>query len=243
MPWISETDANAPGKRLFCLPHAGAGVAEYYRWKRILLQSAAVCPIRLPGRERRLSEPFIPDAKLLVTEILTAIQNYLAAPYAIYGHSMGAILAYELATQIAAAGLPPPICLIVSGRNAPQLEPAHRDLHLLDDEAFLAALRERFGGSQDEVLAVPELRELFLPILRADLKLVETYPVSTGKLTCPIAAFAGTEDHSVSDSGLEGWSEATSATVITHRFPGDHFYSPGKGQQVLLEPIRQLMQV
>ncbi len=242
MRWVSEQDLKAPGVRLFCLPHAGAGAAGYYRWKRLLPSTIAVCPVQLPGRERRLTEPAVTEAKALVSHVLAATRDFLAEPYAVFGHSMGALLAYEFARQIAAAGLPGPTWLIVSGRNAPQLAPPHQGLHLLGDQAFLEALRQRYGGSQDEVLADPDLRALFLPVLRADLQVVETYAAEAlPKLSCPVAAFAGEQDHSVTDAGLEAWAKVTNAGASWERLPGDHFCHFGAGQTALLAAVTQRM--
>ena len=238
MVWVAENDLRAAGVRLFCLPHAGAGAAGFYRWKRLLPDGIAVCPVQLPGRERRMGEPAGESAKTLARRLVEALSGELERPYAVFGHSMGSLLGYEFVRQIAEAGLPGPRWLFASGRNAPQLAPAHRGLHLLEDGAFLAALRERFGKSQEEVLADPELRELFLPILRADLTVVETYEHADGPpLTCPVAAFAGTDDASVSDAGLLGWAEVTSAGATAERFAGDHFYHLGAGQGKLLAAI------
>lgn len=238
MRWVGEQDVQAAGVRLFCLPHAGAGAAGYYRWKRLLPASIAVCPVQLPGRERRMAEPALTSAQWVAAEILAATRGLLAEPYAVYGHSMGSLLAYELVRQIAAAGLPGPVRLLVSGRNAPQLAAPHQGLHLLGDAAFLAALRERFGGAQDEVLADPELRAMFLPILRADLQVVETYQhVAAEKLACPIAVFAGVDDQSVNAAGLHAWAELTSAGTTVERLPGEHFCHFGAGQKDLLAAI------
>ncbi len=224
--------------RLICLPHAGAGAAGFYRWKRLLAGTVAVCPVMLPGRERRLGEAAGTDARVLAAGLLAPVRGLLGEPYAVFGHSMGALLGYEFARQIAEAGLPGPRWLFASGRNAPQLAPAHRGLHLLGEERFLGALRERFGSSQDEVLADPEMRALFLPILRADLQVVETYEFHDGpRLACPVAVFAGERDGSVTEPGLRGWGEVTSAGCSVERFAGDHFYCLGEGQGELLAAV------
>ena len=240
MAWVAENDCKAAGVRLFCLPHAGSGTAGFYRWKRLLPGSVAVCPVHLSGRERRMSEAPMTSAALLAGQLVAATRGLLEEPYAVFGHSMGSLLAYEFVRQISAAGLPAPRCLFASGRNAPQLQAPHRGLHLLGDEDFLAALRERYGGSQDEVLADAGLRALFLPILRADLQVVETYAYMPGpQLACPLAAFAGQDDASVSDGGLRAWAELTSAAATAERFRGDHFYHLGIGQGDLLAVIAE----
>jgi medium-chain acyl-[acyl-carrier-protein] hydrolase len=232
--WLSERDVRAGARmRLFCLPHAGSGAAAYYRWKQ-KLEGVDVCPVLLPGREIRLAERSIHDAVALVETLLAGISPYLDVPFAVFGHSMGALLAYEWALR------KEPFCLFVSGRDAAHLPFGHRELHRLDDGAFVAELRRRYGGMPDDFLADAELREVFLPILRADLRLVETYRHGAERLLdCPVMAFAGRDDTSVSDAGLTGWGELTRGEFAAKRFEGDHFYHSGAGQAELLEAIRE----
>ena len=236
--WIAARDLRAGAKmRLFCLPNAGSGIAVYYRWKR-LLSGIDVCPVMLPGREMRVGEASIDSAATLIHELMEATRSRLDVPYAIFGHSMGALLAYEWARAIQAAGIEAPHCLFVSGRNAPHLPFAHRELHGLSDEDFVGELRRRYGGMPENFLDDAELRELFLPVLRTDLKLVETYEHEAGRLLdCPIRAWAGMEDASVSEPGLASWAELTRGDFAMRRFAGDHFYHMGVGQTPVLEAI------
>ena len=239
--WLSQRDihpdaANGAGLRLFCLPHAGSGAAAFYRWKRELA-GIDVCPVLLPGRELRLREPSLEDATELVDSLVEATAQHLDRPFAIFGHSMGALLAYEWALRIQDAGLRQPMCLFVSGREAAHLPFGHRNLNSLKDERFIEELQRRYGGSS-AVFEDAELRGVFLPILRSDLRLVEGYrPSAEALLACPIVAFAGREDRSVADAGLEAWSELTQGDFEQRRFDGDHFYHLGPGQKTLLEAI------
>jgi len=242
--WLAQRDIRAGAStRLFCLPHAGSGSAAFYRWKRELPPGIDVCPVLLPGREGRLRELSLIDAVALVGELLAATRPYLDVPFAIFGHSKGSLLAYEWAAQLAEAQFADaqrtaPACLFVSGREAAHLPLTHPDLHGLGDQAFVEELQRRYGGTPDNLLADAELREVFLPILRADLNLVETYRHGPQTmLECPIMAFAGKQDDSVSDAGLEAWGSLTTGQFTTRRFTGDHFYSTGEGQRELLEVI------
>jgi surfactin synthase thioesterase subunit len=186
----------------------------------------AVCPVLLPGRELRLKEASCTSIDALVEPVLRAMRDggLFAAPYALFGHSMGALIAYELACGIERAGWPVPLRLVVSGRAAPRHAFAHRALHRLGDEAFLEALQLRYGGL-DALLEEPELREVFLPVLRADLTLVETYAwTPRPRLSCPV-------------EGLAGWAELTSGGFASARLPGDHFYHFAAGQAELLARI------
>ncbi len=237
--WLAERDIRASARlRLFCLPHAGSGSAAFYRWKRELPATIDVCPVLLPGREGRLREIASIDAVALVRELLASTKPYLDVPFAIFGHSMGSLLAYEWAVQLTEAKMPGPLCLFVSGREAVHLPLPYSDIHGLRDEEFVAELQRRYGGTPEDLLADAELREVFLPILRADLNLVETYRHGPQTmLHCPIMAFAGKRDDSVTDAGLEAWGRLTTGDFTIRRFPGDHFYSIGDGQRELLEVI------
>jgi medium-chain acyl-[acyl-carrier-protein] hydrolase len=239
--WLAQRDIRVgAAMRLFCLPHAGSGSAAFYRWKREL-QGIDVCPVLLPGRDMRLGEPSITDAGRLADALMQATAGLLDAPYAIFGHSMGALLAYEWAGRIEQAGLRQPICLFVSGREAVHLPWRHRILHGLGDAEFVDELRRRYGGMPEDFLAEQDLREVFLPILRADLRLVETYRhENSARLSCRVMAFAGEEDASVEQDGLARWAELTSGAFSARRFAGGHFYHMDEGQTAVLEAIRGL---
>ncbi len=156
---------------------------------------------------------------------------------------MGALLAYEWARRIQAAGLPQPMSLFVSGRRAPQLALSHTTLHRLAPEALVRELKSRYGGEPEAVLGDPELRELFLPVMRSDLQVVETYKWQPGeRLRSDLLAFAGEEDRSVSEEGLAHWSTVTKDGFASRRFPGDHFYHFGKGQSELLRVISEVLE-
>lgn len=236
MNWVSERDlaANA-GVRLFCLPHAGSGAAGFYRWKRLLPESIAVCPILLPGREARLGEPSMLNVTKIVAALHAEVRDQLKRPYALFGHSMSALIAFEWARLIQREGLLAPKVLFVSGRDAPQKEFGHREFHKMADEEMVHALVEKYGGDARVVLEDADLREVFVPILRADLTVVETYRLEPGdKLTCSVRSYAGMQDASVSDAGLLGWGELSSGRFASRRIAGDHFFHLGVGQGELL---------
>ena len=246
MQWVSERDLAADGRvRLFCLPHAGSGAAGFYAWKRLLPATIAVCPVLLPGREGRLREL----CSLSVGEIVSALQQEVGPrlgerPYAIFGHSMGTLLAFEWARAIAAEGLPGPVALIACGRNAPDVPLAHAALHGLPEDELIRALEVRYGGNAAGLLDDPELRALFLPIVRADLRVVETYRFVYGAgLSCPVAALAGVTDTSVSEDGLAGWRRVTSGVFQARRLAGDHFFPHGDGRMELMRMLTGLVGV
>jgi medium-chain acyl-[acyl-carrier-protein] hydrolase len=237
--WVSPRSRIDGAKvRLFCLPHAGAGTAMYNIWKRFLPPTVEVCPVQIPGREVRLAEPSYTDCALLIAEMTTALAGHTNMPYAIFGHSMGSLLALDLARSFRSAGLPEPSYLFVSGRNATHVPMKHGSIHQMPDEEFLAALATRYGGLPQEILDTPELLELYLPILRADLTLLETHRYEAlAPLDYPIAAFSGKDDPNVSIEGLQAWGEHTSKSFETKWFDGNHFYLTGTSRAPLLEII------
>jgi surfactin synthase thioesterase subunit len=236
--WLSPSRNSEARVRLFCLPHAGAGTAVYHGWKRLLPSAIEVCPIQIPGRENRLSEPSHIDGEALIEEISLAMAGQLDLPYAIFGHSMGALLTLDLALRLREHGQPDPVYLFVSGRNATHVPIKHGSIHKLPDEEFLDALAVRYGGLPQEILDTPDLLELYLPILRADLTLLETHSYrQRAPLACPIAAFAGRDDRNVSEEGLLAWGEHTTGAFESRWLEGDHFYLNGPSRSLLLELI------
>jgi len=185
-----------------------------------------------------MAEPAMLSVGEIVSGLLEELQGEMAQPYAIFGHSMSALIAFEWARALEREGMRGPEVLFVSGREAPQREVGHRELHRMEDEAMLRALETKYGGDANEVLADDEMREVFLPIVRADLTVVETYKFVPGeKLKSKVRAFAGVDDQSVSDVGLMAWGEVTSGDFRTQRFAGDHFFHLGPAQGELLETI------
>ena len=197
-----------------------------------------------PGREARLAEPAMLSVGEIVSALMAELRGEMARPYAIFGHSMSALIAFEWARALEHEGMREPEVLFVSGREAAQRELGHRELHRMEDEAMLRALEAKYGGDANEVLMDAEMREVFLPIVRADLTVVETYRFVAGeKLKCDVRAFAGIEDKSVTEEGLAAWGEVTSGSFRAQRFAGDHFYHLGAAQGELLETIARELKV
>ncbi len=195
-----------------------------------------VCAIQLPGRENRLREQ--PHTRLasLVEQLAEELEPYLDLPFALFGHSMGAWIAFTLARRLRQRHPRSPVHLFVSGRRAPQIPSLHRPIHALPDPEFIGELRRRYGGLPEAVLRDPELLELFLPVLRADLTLVETYTYTPEPpLACPISAFGGAEDPASGPAGLAAWQAQTTATFSMRLFPGGHFFVQTARTAVLAE--------
>jgi surfactin synthase thioesterase subunit/glycosyltransferase involved in cell wall biosynthesis len=213
--------AAAGGPRLFCLPHAGAGAAAYAGWK---LESATVCPIRLPGRESRISEAPFERMNPLVSTLADSIVPYLDRPYALFGHSMGAVVGFELARELRRRGKPAPRVLIASGARAPQYRRDHVPPPDATDEELLDALRQ-LDGAHANWFDIPAVAHAILPALRADTTLYRHYIYrEDDPLDCPIHAYGGEIDPHISVEHLRNWSLQTRQSFQVRQFPGGHFY-------------------
>ncbi len=225
--------------RLFCFPYAGAGALIFRKWSDALPRDIEVCPIQLPGRGTRLKEPPFTKLSSLIEALTRALDPLLDKPFAFFGHSLGALIGFELARQIRRQYGVHPVRLFASAGRAPQIPHRALPIHTLPDNQFLAELR-RLNGTPRELLDHEELMEVMLPILRADFALYETYLYSTEPpLNCPISAFGGLQDRRVSASDLEAWRSQTSASFSLRMFPGDHFFLK---QPLLLQVLSQELQ-
>lgn len=217
--------------RLFCFPYAGAGASVYRPWAAAFAPSIEIIGVQLPGRESRFTEPPFDRVGPLLDALLPAIlpeldrpSTHASRPFAFFGHSLGALVAFELCRRLRAAGAPLPAQLFVSGRNAPQTPLDDEPLHALSDEDLIAGLI-RYNGTPAAVLADKELMELVLPVVRADFAIHETYAYkSEPPLDLPITAFGGEADNTVDEAHLEAWRAQTSRGFRRQMFPGDHFY-------------------
>ena len=171
---LLRTGAKQPAARLFCFPYAGGGASIYRQWASKLPVWIEVCAFQLPGREIRMREPGHTDLRSAVEEVADTIHSLLDKPFYLFGHSMGSAISFELARLLRRSGLPQPRHLFVSARRAPQLPQPKEDIHVLPEREFLASIK-KLGGTPEEVLKNEELMELFLPTLRADFTLLETY--------------------------------------------------------------------
>jgi medium-chain acyl-[acyl-carrier-protein] hydrolase len=210
----------------------------FYPWAEGLSSAIELCPVQLPGRESRLSESPFTRLPPLVQTLMFAIRPHLNKPFAFFGHSMGATIAFELARRLHEQSESTPLCLIVSGSRAPHLPDPNPPIHHLPEEEFIAELR-RLNGTPEAVLQHAELLQLFLPLLRADLAAHETYEYVAGEpLECPVFALGGYKDALVNWQDLAAWQEQTSGPFALHMFPGDHFFLRS-AQRDLLQIISQ----
>ncbi|MFM8332782.1 MAG: thioesterase II family protein [Candidatus Methylumidiphilus sp.] len=234
-PWIRcprpRPDAAV---RLFCLPYAGGGAMIYRAWGDSLPATVEVCPVQLPGREDRLGEAPFTELLPLAQTLGQAILPYLDKPFAFFGHSMGALIAYELAHELRRQTGKLPLRLLVSGRGAPHLPATLTPISALPETALFSELQRRYGGIPQMLWQEPELRALLLPQLRADLAVVETYaPAPAEPLPCPLRAFCGKQDHCVDGASLAAWRSLVRDDITVQMFDGDHFYLNNAPQPLL----------
>lgn len=214
--------------QLFVIPHAG-GAASYYRqWSEWLPNTVELIPLDLAGHGTRMREPLITEWPGFVADLAALVRARIAGAYILAGHSLGALVAYEVARIMQARGTPPSL-LLVTGRNGPTAGLSHRPIHQLPDAEFLAAI-ERLGGTPGTVLQQSEVMRMYLPLLRADLRLAETYTREPGPpLLLPVAVFAGRQDQLTDDRGLIAWSRETTGTFELTLVAGGHFFHQHPG--------------
>ncbi len=224
-PWLQYFKPSPRARlRLFCFPYAGSRAAFFRSWASKLPGEIEVCPIELPGRGSRITEPPFTRLMPLVETLAQVMLPYLTMPFAFFGHSMGGLISFELARQLGRQGAAMPIHLLLSACRAPQLVNSHSPIHALSDTQFLEKVR-LLGGMPQDILENTELMQLIVPVLHADFELCETYVYQHEKpLSCPISVFGGLQDSGVSQGQLEAWREQTSEAFTLHMCAGDHFY-------------------
>jgi medium-chain acyl-[acyl-carrier-protein] hydrolase len=237
--WIAFRKPNPQARlRLFCFPYAGTGAAIFRSWPEGLPAYVEVCPVQFHGRGTRLMEAPFTRLQRLVEALGQVLVPLLDKPFAFFGHSMGALVGFELARRLRRQSGVQPVRLFVSAASAPQIPSHHRPVHALPEDEFLEELR-RLNGTPGEVLEHAELMQIILPILRADFSVYETYAYSPEPpLNSSIFGFGGLQDHRVSRGDLEAWREQTSGSFSLRMFPGDHFFL-NTAQPLLLQVLSQ----
>lgn len=225
--------------RLFCIPYAGAGASVFRTWPDDLPVDIEVLAVQLPGRESRIRDAPLATLSDLLPKLTAVIAPLLDRPFAIWGHSMGALIAFELAREFRRRYALLPQHFWASARQAPHLPERRSPMRDLPAPEFISELTRRYDGVPREVLADADLMRLFLPMLRADISIIETYSyIAEPPLDCPISAFGGLQDPLVTEHELNAWRIHTLRQFQLQMLPGNHFYLQ-RNRTLLLESIVQ----
>lgn len=236
--WVTCPKPNPQANlRLFCFPYAGGSSLIFRKWSESLPSTVEVCPVELPGRGSQMKLAPFTRLESLVEALTLALKPHLDKQFAFFGHSMGALISFELARLLRKQYTLEPVHLFVSGRRAPQIPNTKPPIHTLGDSEFKEELR-RLNGTPKAVLENAELMELLVPIVRADFAVLETYVYSYDPpLDFPIAVFGGLEDTEAKYEELEAWREQTNSGFSLQMLPGDHFFI-NSAQSLLLESLK-----
>ncbi|WP_169713778.1 thioesterase II family protein [Paludifilum halophilum] len=222
--------------KLLCFPYAGGSARIYDSWKNNIHPSIDVVPIEPSGRGTRMNEPLCDSMEEMVEDLYPRVRKELEdhLPYALFGHSLGGLVVYEMAHRLMEKGDKKPQHLFVSGKRAPHMKDSQKQIHRLRDQEFIQEIYQ-LGGTPKEVLQEKELLELILPVLRKDYRVAETYRYPTGRrlLTSEISVLYGTRDEIMSGSEAREWEELTAKGTRTYPFEGGHFFIHDHWKEVL----------
>lgn len=241
-PWFSTYGLPQRGQaRVFAFPYSGAGASAYFQWaKHCQSHGSDFIGVQPPGRENRLREKPLTDLSTLLASLLPAITPLLNKPFVLFGHSMGALIAFELCRSLRKQGLPLPQHLYVSGFRAPDMPNPNKELHRLSNQGIIDNLRQ-YGGTPEVVLNNKELMAMFLPVLRADFALHETYRYQPEvPLPCPITALSGVSDSIIKPDYMRNWERQTAQRFEPVHYEGDHFFLH-KQMSAILHRLQQAL--
>lgn len=227
--------------RIFCFPYAGGGAGVFRGWSDWVPEHIEVCGIQLPGRWGRFNQPALRSMDHIVQTLGKELQGLLDKPFAFFGHSMGALLAYELSRYLLEKEMPLPSFLALSAYGKPvSAKPESDQSFGLPDEEFIEKVRS-YGGVPPELAQNRELLTVFLPTLRADFEVIDTYNPQLGlKLPVPILGFGGSHDHQMSVPSIQAWEEATSSSFEMEVLEGDHFFIKTHGPKIMGKIARKM---
>jgi medium-chain acyl-[acyl-carrier-protein] hydrolase len=240
--WLDgiEPDA-AAALRIFAIPYAGASSHIYRGWQEDMAPGVQLCPVHLPGRAKRMRERPYSRMNELVDAAAQSLVGHLGQPFALFGHSMGGLVAFALAYRLQTQFGVVPAAVIVAGCSPPHVERSGIKLHEWSDEDLLAELQRR-GGTPADVLSCAQMMKVLFPVLRADFELAYTYKAAPAAvLDCPIYAFAGSEDREDGPSSMCRWQEVTTGPFELSVIPGSHLFPFSARMRFMPEFLRLLV--
>jgi medium-chain acyl-[acyl-carrier-protein] hydrolase len=239
-PWLAFRRPNLQARlRLFCFPYAGGSEAAFRTWQQHMPETIEVLPIQLPGRGARIKEPAFTRLAPLLLALSESLRQEMDRPFAFFGHSMGGLIAFELARQLRREGGPLPVHLFISAKCCPERSDDFYTGQISDDQ--LIEILRRYEGTPREALEDAELMQLLLPVIRADMELCNSYIYDPAPpLPCPITALGGLQDQVSSRACLEGWRNFTTSRFSLRMFPAGHFFLQAWERAVLEAISREL---
>jgi surfactin synthase thioesterase subunit len=239
-PWFHTGPLPGTRLRIICLPYAGGGASIFRSWIEKAAPGMQVCGVELPGRDGRYKESLPGDVESIVQQLAPAVEPFLDCPYVLFGHSLGAFLAFELARELRRRGQPPPMRFFASACRAPHLPSRSEKIHQLADKQFLERL-VRISGMAHFLEQSGEMLKLLLPILRADFRLAETYEFrSDTRFAFPITAIGGRQDTLVIPGDLVAWHLRTTGTFRLRMLAGGHLFLRSSPEQVFQTILEEL---
>ena len=240
--FLRPVPRKAPNIRLFCFAHAGGGASMFARWAFEANPDIEVFGVQPPGRETRVGEPPVRSMDALVRQITNELLPHLGTRFAFFGHSMGSLVAFEVARELRRRGAPGPQKLLLSAFRTPGASSPMTKHLSLPDEEFIERVGERYGALPPAILENQELLAHYLPALRADFELLATYRfVPDAPLTCPLVLYNGLSDGLISPVDLQGWRQMTTRECTERWFPGAHFYLRERRSEVLRSVATDLL--
>jgi surfactin synthase thioesterase subunit len=240
-PWIlgRYSKGGEPRIRMICFAHAGGGAGVFAAWRAHLPTGVDLLPVQLPGHETRHKEPYAANIDTLAHDLLANLESVLTPPFLLFGHSFGALLAYEVACELRRLSADLPAALVVSAAKAPQI-PRKEGLHTLSDEEMIKRM-SALGGLDETLLDHTGLLHEIVQTVRADLRIAEHYvPGPREPLPIPLYACGGLEDPAVPPEDVEHWRGVAGADFATAFYPGGHFY-PYEDPAPLLGDVARLL--
>jgi surfactin synthase thioesterase subunit len=230
--WLIHDGNNSRPFRLYCFPFAGGNAFHFTPWQKGVHPDIQVCGVQLPGRGARFRESPSTSLPALVGALAGVIAEQPRQPFAFFGHSLGALIAFEVARECRRRGFSLPMHLFASGCGAPQSRGQVQNLHDLEDDTLIAALKE-YNGTPEGILANRDLMTLMMPTIRADLALAEKYEYRRCHLLhIPITVLAGKDDHQLDLEQASAWQKETTNACCIRWFEGDHFFINGERDAV-----------